>query len=769
MSDMSSTLSNSNDIFSFNIDNITNDPVGGFKKTLELMFGNWIYGGSDVSLFTEIGSYFNSIAMILISVIASYYVIFNVVKVMQKGSINDTLTYLVMKFLIMSVLLAPIPFNNKTGISVIQYSVVNLAKMGSNIADKLGYKISSNLTQISFDSASASASFDNSRKLLNIAYCNSGLDKNNEQRKSMFYYYKSNVYTNSSSLMSVYDGSGTVQFGLSGGICGSFSANKSDLETTDDIKNVNKGILELNTRYLDRIYNDIIIKSWDYSKDDFENALMQLDKGNNTGSLKVLDNSKNAFLKIINDYNRDYNTKVVNSLNSKASNKESPMIFSIKDGEIVGQMKEDFYKKSGWMYLSSEYKNMSSSFAQKQKISDSFINSLIFANPNGCRDEQGLFAYLFSDGKSCRYDHEFKKAEIIIDETNKLVLQSNSANDVKMSASCNNKNCDKNVLGSSTTDFIRTSFLSASSSDADSSLGRKALSALSWGKGDVFMMNDTNKALDGKSLQFTDAIGTISTMGFRLKSTTYIVDAMLQLSYGGASLVGAIPYVGPAGETLIKYTLDPIRILNSFLATTANVAYISIPLMPVIIFVFAVISYVLIVLEAFICAPIACALGCVDSGETIINQSFQRFLNLIIAVVLRPSLTVVALLISIMMSNWAFTYFNQMYWFVMSDIVSNIDLGGLVFSIIMWFLLSYSILNSCFKIMINFPDNCLEWIAGGLNRKFGNDLDNEMLSSIQQNVSGTAIEKGIVQKAGSIRENRIKKKDESNSSKIRKH
>ena len=110
-----------------------------------------------------------------------------------------------------------------------------------------------------------------------------------------------------------------------------------------------------------------------------------------------------------------------------------------------------------------------------------------------------------------------------------------------------------------------------------------------------------------------------------------------------------------------------------------------------------------------------------------------------------------------------------MYWYVMSDIVSNIDLGGLVFSIIMWFLLSYSILNSCFKIMINFPDNCLEWLAGGLNRKFGNDLDNEMLSSIQQNVSGTAIEKGIVQKAESARENRIKKKNESTSGKIRKN
>ena len=34
MSDMSSTLSNNNDIFSFNIDNITNDQVGGFNKRL---------------------------------------------------------------------------------------------------------------------------------------------------------------------------------------------------------------------------------------------------------------------------------------------------------------------------------------------------------------------------------------------------------------------------------------------------------------------------------------------------------------------------------------------------------------------------------------------------------------------------------------------------------------------------------------------------------------------------------------------------------------
>lgn len=404
---------------------------------------------------------------------------------------------------------------------------------------------------------------------------------------------------------------------------------------------------------------------------------------------------------------------------------------------------------------------MSSSFAKKQKISDSFINSLIFSNPNGCRDEQGLFRYLFSSGNSCDYDHEFKKSEIIIDETNKLVLQSSSANDVKMSASCNNKNCDKNVLSSSVTDFIRTSFLASSSSNVDNSLSRKALSALSWGKGDVFTMNDSSESLSGNSLQFTDAIGTMSTLGFRLKSTTYIVDGALQMAYGSASLVGAIPYVGPSGETLIKYTLDPIRILNSFLSVTANVAYISIPLMPTIIFTFAVISYILIVLEAFICAPIACALGCIDSGETLVNQSFQRFLNLVLAVILRPALTVVALLISIMMCNFSFTYFNQMYWYVMSDIVSNIDLGGLVFSIIMWFLLCYSILNSCFKIMINFPDNCLEWIAGGLNRKFGNDLDNEMLSSVQQNVSGSALEKGIGQKAEAIKSRRAGKSGKS--------
>lgn len=200
------------------------------------------------------------------------------------------------------------------------------------------------------------------------------------------------------------------------------------------------------------------------------------------------------------------------------------------------------------------------------------------------------------------------------------------------------------------------------------------------------------------------------------------------LSLGGGGAVSAAGYYIVASVTAA---------LGGFIAMGFMFAYV-LPFMPVMAWIMIIIGYLITVVEAVAAAPLAVIMMATPEGEGLSGANMQRAIQLINAIILKPSLAIVGLFAAMTMGYVAFALINNLFWTVASMQNSGAMIGFLA-TMSIYTALCYKCVQAMIDIMHRIPNDILEWMAGGVSREFG--------SNISESINGM---RGVGQGVGEV-------------------
>jgi len=149
-----------------------------------------------------------------------------------------------------------------------------------------------------------------------------------------------------------------------------------------------------------------------------------------------------------------------------------------------------------------------------------------------------------------------------------------------------------------------------------------------------------------------------------------------------------------------------------------TLAYV-IPLIPLVGWITSVAGWVLSTVEAFLAIPFAFALMALPEGEGIFGSRLERAIALIARILLYPPLLVLGMVTAMTASNIIFTFYNSMF-FGYSEITTYNPIGFIAmlgsYTMVLFFLCKY-----IYSFVAKVVDQILEWMSGGIARKFGED------------------------------------------------
>lgn len=200
------------------------------------------------------------------------------------------------------------------------------------------------------------------------------------------------------------------------------------------------------------------------------------------------------------------------------------------------------------------------------------------------------------------------------------------------------------------------------------------------------------------------------------------------LSLAGGGAVSAATYYIVASVTAA---------LGGFIAMGFMFAYV-LPFMPVMAWIMIIIGYLITVVEAVAAAPLAVIMMATPEGEGLSGANMQRAIQLINAIILKPSLAIVGLFAAMTMGYVAFALINNLFWTVASMQNSGAMIGFLA-TMSIYTALCYKCVQAMIDIMHRIPNDILEWMAGGVSREFG--------SNISESINGM---RGVGQGVGEV-------------------
>lgn len=241
---------------------------------------------------------------------------------------------------------------------------------------------------------------------------------------------------------------------------------------------------------------------------------------------------------------------------------------------------------------------------------------------------------------------------------------------------------------------------------------------------------------------FSNPFLTLSSIGHTMN--TYAATGY-GLAVGVKALGAGIPAIGESwlfkGVDVTGGGSGALNALASVLSSVGqllliiSIAYLScgfvlaymIPFLPVIAWTNMMIGYLVTVIEASTAAPLAVVQMLLPEGQGILGQRLERAMQLLIVVILKPSLMIIGLIGAITIASLGFTIFNTFFWSAAKMYLhgSPLDLFALI---ALYTATALTITQTIVSIMYTLPNHILEWFAGGAgNRGFGEDKVGEAL------------------------------------------
>lgn len=230
---------------------------------------------------------------------------------------------------------------------------------------------------------------------------------------------------------------------------------------------------------------------------------------------------------------------------------------------------------------------------------------------------------------------------------------------------------------------------------------------------------------------------------------------------GDAASFGTVSGVVAAGKYLLA-TVVPIMAGVSGLGFMLAFA---IPFMPITVWIMLICGYLLLAIESIGAAPLAVIMLATPEGEGISGHNFQKALQMINAIILRPTLSIVGLFAAMTLAYVGFSIMNTLFWQVANMTSDGLSIFEILAIIFIYTTIAYKLCEYMVSIIYKIPDQIMEWMGGGLSRPFGEQAaEQDVTSRLGNNAAagGMAIGAGgvtlgkIAEKKAALAEKRAK-------------
>lgn len=176
------------------------------------------------------------------------------------------------------------------------------------------------------------------------------------------------------------------------------------------------------------------------------------------------------------------------------------------------------------------------------------------------------------------------------------------------------------------------------------------------------------------------------------------------------------PALLKAFPILAKIKLDPIVLrlhmaAALFIALGASLAYI-LPILPMVRWLGPTIGWLVMSAEFILVPPFAMMLLIIPEGSGIIGTQLNAVIRYLAAGLLRPTLSVLALIASFILAYVCFGFFNGFFW---ESFAINTDssLFEVVLIVYLYGFLAYQIIDKLMQLCIMLVKDVLRWMASG--------------------------------------------------------
>lgn len=266
--------------------------------------------------------------------------------------------------------------------------------------------------------------------------------------------------------------------------------------------------------------------------------------------------------------------------------------------------------------------------------------------------------------------------------------------------------------------------------------------------------NNMSNNVSGMISPFT----AVSSLGRGLQQIGLVVwtaglaaSALLGATDGLVKDVINIGSGGIAGAAIgsVKYIMATIAPILAGVGGLAFMLAFAIPFMPVTIWIMLVCGYLVTVIEAVAAAPLAVIMLATPEGEGISGTNFAKALQMVNAVILRPSLSIVGLFAAMTLSYVAFAILNDLFWSV-AGLTTNLSIFEVLALVFIYATLAFKVCEYMVSVIHKIPDQIMEWMGGGMTRPFGEDAaGGDMVGALKSNSAASGVSGvGGIQTAG---------------------
>ncbi|SRR5579883_132514 len=170
--------------------------------------------------------------------------------------------------------------------------------------------------------------------------------------------------------------------------------------------------------------------------------------------------------------------------------------------------------------------------------------------------------------------------------------------------------------------------------------------------------------------------------------------------------------LSPAISAVILLFLPILSGVLGFLFTFGGLLSVYVPLIPYIIFTMTAIGWIIATIEAMVASPLV-AIGILSPGgqHEILGRA-EPAIMLLLNVLLRPSLMIFGLIVSIFFSVVIVMFINNTFSYAMSQIAGNPSFATLILFMAAYVFLIITALNKCFTLIHLIPERVMTWIGG---------------------------------------------------------
>lgn len=352
--------------------------------------------------------------------------------------------------------------------------------------------------------------------------------------------------------------------------------------------------------------------------------------------------------------------------------------------------------------------------------------------------------FTFGMGKCKDLNNEFSSWVGITPEIAKLSEGYNTAtNGISKGAgvgkiNITNKESGHDLFDENTVKTISVA-LSQSFLDGLMEMGADDAKGLQGGTGDV-----TSSTAAGMISPFT----AVSSIGRGLQQISVMIWS------GGLLVSGAIGWgMSPPGQVaqgvtlgvlgslmgIGKYVMASLTPVIAGVGALAFVMAFAIPFMPVTVWIMLVCGYLVTVIEAVAAAPLAVIMLATPEGEGMSSGNFTKALQMVNAVILRPTLSIVGLFAAMTLSYAGFAILNDLFWSV-AKLTSDFSVFEIMAMIFIYASVTFKVCEYMVSVIHKIPDQIMDWMGGGLSRPFGEDsAASDVSGSLKQNAGASGL------------------------------